>query len=143
MKAHIVRIGNSQGIRIPKLLLTETGLEGEVEIEVRGTHLVIRAAGADTATPGRVAEPGMVSEGMPAWGHEAEGGGGGLSALLDRVATGEEIVLDRGGRPVAKLVPLPAAPRRPGRLKGRIAIGSDFDEPLPADIAAAFRGEAG
>jgi antitoxin (DNA-binding transcriptional repressor) of toxin-antitoxin stability system/virulence-associated protein VagC len=140
MKTRIVRIGNSQGIRIPKLMLAETGLEGEIEIEVRGTQLVIRAAGEGASAISREAgEPGMVSEGMPAWAVEREG----LSALLDRVATGEEIVLDRGGRPVAKLVPLPAAPRRPGRLKGRIAIGSDFDAPLPPDIAAAFRGEAG
>jgi antitoxin (DNA-binding transcriptional repressor) of toxin-antitoxin stability system/virulence-associated protein VagC len=142
MKTRIVRIGNSQGIRIPKLMLAETGLEGEIEIEVRGTQLVIRAAGAGaSAIPREAGEPGMVSERMPAWASERESGG--LSELLDRVATGEEIVLDRGGRPVAKLVPLPAAPRRPGRLKGRIAIGSDFDEPLPPDIAAAFRGEAG
>lgn len=41
MKTKIVRIGNSQGIRIPKPLLEQTGLEGEVEIEARGTHLVI------------------------------------------------------------------------------------------------------
>jgi prevent-host-death family protein len=64
-----------------------------------------------------------------------------LSSLLDRVAAGEHIVIAKDGKPVAKLVPLTAAPRRPGRLKGRICIASDFDAQLPEDIAAAFRGE--
>ena len=41
-KARIVRIGNSQGIRIPKLLLEQAGLGEEVEIEARGGQLVIR-----------------------------------------------------------------------------------------------------
>jgi len=64
-----------------------------------------------------------------------------LSRLLDRVAQGEEIIIAKSGRPVAKLVRLSAEPRRPGRLKGRIRIGPDFDEPLPEKILAAFRGE--
>ena len=42
MKTHIVRIGNSQGIRIPKPLLEETGLHGEVEITAEAGSLVIR-----------------------------------------------------------------------------------------------------
>jgi antitoxin MazE len=41
VKARIVRIGNSRGIRIPKLLIDQTGLGGEVEIMVRGSTLVI------------------------------------------------------------------------------------------------------
>jgi antitoxin MazE len=41
MKAKIVRIGNSQGLRIPKLLLEQTGMEGEVEIRVKDRSLVI------------------------------------------------------------------------------------------------------
>lgn len=44
MKARIVKIGNSQGIRIPKPLLEQTGLNGEVEIEVRNDTLVIARA---------------------------------------------------------------------------------------------------
>lgn len=44
MRARIVRIGNSQGVRIPKPLLEETGLDGEVEIEVNDNTLVIRTA---------------------------------------------------------------------------------------------------
>ena len=44
MKTRIVRIGNSQGIRIPKLLLEQSGLADEVELEVRSDEIVIRAA---------------------------------------------------------------------------------------------------
>lgn len=65
-----------------------------------------------------------------------------LSRLLDRVAHGEEIVLAKSGKPVAKLVPFPAEARRPGRLKGKIRMAPDFDAPLPESIAAAFRGES-
>lgn len=64
-----------------------------------------------------------------------------LSRLLERVAQGEEVIIAKSGRPVAKLVPVPAEPRRPGRLKGRIRLGPDFDEPLPEEVLAAFRGE--
>jgi prevent-host-death family protein len=64
-----------------------------------------------------------------------------LSRLLERVEGGEEIVIARNRTPVAKLVPLAAEPRRPGRLRGRIEIAADFDAPLPAEVAAAFRGE--
>lgn len=64
-----------------------------------------------------------------------------LSRLLDRVAAGEEIVLGKHGKPIAKLVPVQAVTRRPGRLKGKIKIAADFDAPLPDDLAAAFQGE--
>jgi antitoxin MazE len=43
MKTRIVPIGNSQGIRIPKPLLEQTGLAGEVEITAKGESLIIRA----------------------------------------------------------------------------------------------------
>lgn len=65
-----------------------------------------------------------------------------LSRLLDRVVDGEEIVIAKSGRPVAKLVRFLSEPRRPGRLKGKIRMASDFDDPLPESIAAAFRGES-
>lgn len=42
MKSHIITIGNSRGVRIPKLMLEQTGLAGEVEISVRGETVVIR-----------------------------------------------------------------------------------------------------
>ncbi len=44
VKTRIVRIGNSHGIRIPKPLLEQVGLAGEVELEVQDNHLVVRAA---------------------------------------------------------------------------------------------------
>ena len=44
MKTRIVRIGNSQGIRIPKLLLEQTGLRGHVEISAQDDSLIIRPA---------------------------------------------------------------------------------------------------
>ena len=46
MKARLVRIGNSQGVRIPKPLLEQTRLRDEVDIEVEDDHLVIRAVSA-------------------------------------------------------------------------------------------------
>jgi prevent-host-death family protein len=64
-----------------------------------------------------------------------------LSKLLESVEAGEEIVIARSGKPVAKLVPLKPQPRRPGRLKRKIKVHSDFDAPLPEDIARVFRGE--
>jgi prevent-host-death family protein len=66
-----------------------------------------------------------------------------LSQLLDRAAAGEEIVIARAGRPVARLVALaePASRRRiPGGWQGKVSIASDFEE-LPAEIEAAFLGE--
>jgi antitoxin MazE len=46
MKADIIRIGNSQGIRIPKPVLEQCGLEGQVEMEVKDGKLVIEPARA-------------------------------------------------------------------------------------------------
>ncbi|MDA2930145.1 type II toxin-antitoxin system prevent-host-death family antitoxin [Acidobacteria bacterium AH-259-O06] len=64
-----------------------------------------------------------------------------LSRLLDRAAKGEEIIIARNDRPIAKLVPITGRERRPGRLKGKIRISPDFDAPLPAEIQAAFEGD--
>ena len=66
-----------------------------------------------------------------------------LSRLLESVAEGEEIIIARAGKPVAKLVPLKSKRRRPGGLKGKIRIHSDFDAPLPDAIAEAFQGDSG
>ena len=65
-----------------------------------------------------------------------------LSKLLDRVAEGEELVLGKAGKPMARLVPYREVrqPRKPGRLAGKIWIASDFDE-TPEDIIAAFEGD--
>jgi prevent-host-death family protein len=66
-----------------------------------------------------------------------------LSRLLERVAKGEEIVIAKAGRPVARLMPFdePAKPRKPGSARGKIWMAPDFDDPLPEEIMAAFRGE--
>ncbi len=64
-----------------------------------------------------------------------------LSRLLERAAQGEEIVIAKSGRPIAKLVRVTAEPRKPGRLKGRIHIRPGFDEPLPEEIMTVFRGD--
>lgn len=66
-----------------------------------------------------------------------------LSRLVDRAAAGEEIVIAKAGRPVARLVPLQEAPprRTPGRWKGQMWIAPDFDAPLPDDVLADFEGE--
>ncbi len=63
-----------------------------------------------------------------------------LSRLVERAAAGEEIVIAKGGRPLARLVPLArrTAPRELGFLAGRVHVGADFDAPLPDDLAAAF-----
>jgi prevent-host-death family protein len=63
-----------------------------------------------------------------------------LSRLLLRVESGEEIVIARGGRPIARLVPIRRAPRprRPGRFVGRGHIADDFNAPLPPDVLAGF-----
>jgi prevent-host-death family protein len=65
-----------------------------------------------------------------------------LSRLLARVAAGEEIVIAKGGRPIAALVPLGAAAqeRRPGSARGKIVIGEDFDAPLPEALLRGFTG---
>jgi prevent-host-death family protein len=73
-----------------------------------------------------------------------------LSRLLAAVEKGEEVVIARDGRPVARLVRIRARSRarvredrRPGFLKAKIWIGPDFEKPLPPEILAAFRGDRG
>ena len=66
-----------------------------------------------------------------------------LSRLVERAAAGEEIVIAKAGRPVARLVPLAKpGPRRLDLLSGQVRVGPDFDAPLPPSIAAAFKSEA-
>jgi prevent-host-death family protein len=52
-----------------------------------------------------------------------------LSRLIEDVASGNEILIAKGGRPMARLVPLGRddSPRRPGLLKGKLRIAEDFD----------------
>jgi prevent-host-death family protein len=59
-----------------------------------------------------------------------------FSKLIERVRLGEEIVIAKAGRPVARLVPVvpDARGRKPGSAKGQIVMADDFDAPLPDDI---------
>ncbi len=66
-----------------------------------------------------------------------------LSRLLERVVAGEEVVIAKAGRPIAKLVRYEMAPlseRTPGFWRGKVKIAKDFDV-LSDEVAAAFRGE--
>jgi prevent-host-death family protein len=65
-----------------------------------------------------------------------------FSKLVERAAAGEEIIIGKAGKPVARLVPYKESPpqRKPGSMKGKIRIARDFDD-LPDDVPAAFKGE--
>ena len=62
-----------------------------------------------------------------------------LSALIEEVQRGNEIIVAKAGKPVAKLIAYrgPATPRKPGAMAGEIWIAPDFDE-LPDDMAESF-----
>jgi prevent-host-death family protein len=62
-----------------------------------------------------------------------------LSKLLERVQAGEEVVIAKAGRPVARLVPFARPGKRAlGLDAGQGFIAADFDAPLPADVIADF-----
>ena len=63
-----------------------------------------------------------------------------LSRLVERAEHGEEIIIARSGRPVARLVPLEGQerPRVFGRMRGKIRVADDFDAPLPDEILDRF-----
>ena len=64
-----------------------------------------------------------------------------LSELVDRAASGEEIVIAKAGKPVARLVALRVRERTPGRGAGRVRIAPDFDAPLPPAVLSDFEGD--
>ena len=62
-----------------------------------------------------------------------------LSRLVEEAAEGEEIIIAKAGRPVARLVALPSdKPRKLGLLKGKFTIPDDFDAPLSDDVLRDF-----
>ncbi len=65
-----------------------------------------------------------------------------LSRLLDQVEGGEEVVIARAGKPVARLLPMqaPEGRRVLGAFAGMLNIPEDFDAPLPEDVLALFEG---
>jgi prevent-host-death family protein len=63
-----------------------------------------------------------------------------LSKLLARVSAGEEVIIARAGKPIARLVPITERPQKrvPGSAKGKVFISPDFDTPLPESVLEAL-----
>lgn len=63
-----------------------------------------------------------------------------FSKLLERVALGEEVIIAKAGKPVAKLVPLNDEPKTRilGSAKGEFVVPDDFNDPLPKEIEDLF-----
>lgn len=63
-----------------------------------------------------------------------------LSRLLEKVAVGEEVIIAKAGKPVAKLVPVENAPRKRalGTAKGEFVVPDDFNDPLPPEVEESF-----
>jgi prevent-host-death family protein len=66
-----------------------------------------------------------------------------LSRLLDAAVAGEEVIIAKAGKPIARLVPVEQKKeqrRKLGTLAGKLHVPDDFDDPLPDDILADFEG---
>ena len=65
-----------------------------------------------------------------------------LSKLVEQAAAGQDVVIARGGKPVARLTRLQAPQRkiRFGLLKGKVKVAKDFDAPLTDDVLGQFEG---
>jgi prevent-host-death family protein len=65
-----------------------------------------------------------------------------LSRLVEAAAAGEEIIIAKSGKPLARLGPLvgPRQKRRLGVLAGKLRVPEDFDAPLPDEVIEAFDG---
>jgi len=65
-----------------------------------------------------------------------------LSQLVDKAASGEDVVVSRNGKPLVRITRLEGARRRIkfGVLKGKVTVREDFDAPLPDSVLAAFEG---
>ena len=67
-----------------------------------------------------------------------------LSELVEQARQGATVVIAKNGTPLAKLVALDAAPKRPiifGLMKGEFEVPDDFDAPLSDDLLAMFEGK--
>jgi prevent-host-death family protein len=66
-----------------------------------------------------------------------------LSRLVEEAAAGRDVIIARGGKPVARLTRLapPLRKLRFGVLKGKVKVAKDFDAPLPANVLALFDGD--
>jgi len=111
-RAHIrfIRVDNQQVLQIRKHLTFWSGLV-RLYIEGRWTMYIINISEAKAH----------------------------LSALIKKVIAGNEVIIGKAGKPVARLVRYERSeePRSPGALRGKIRIADDFDE-LPDDIARVF-----
>jgi len=66
-----------------------------------------------------------------------------FSKLVEKAAQGEEIVIAKAGKPIARLValePVKRQKRKPGALKGRGWVADDFDAPLPEEMLRQWYG---
>jgi len=65
-----------------------------------------------------------------------------LSKLVERAAAGKDVIIARGGKPIARLTQLktPSRKIRFGLLKGKVRVAKDFDAPLPAEVLEQFEG---
>ena len=63
-----------------------------------------------------------------------------LSQLVDAAAAGEEIIIAKSGKPLARLCPLAQEPRKRvlGRLRGKLIVPDDFDAPLSDEVLELF-----
>lgn len=59
-----------------------------------------------------------------------------LSSLVERAASGEEIIIAKNGKPMARLMPLarPKRKRKLGHLAGTLVLGGELDEPVDIEI---------
>ena len=66
-----------------------------------------------------------------------------FSRLVELAAGGEEVIIAKSGKPVARLVAyaIKGAVRRPGSMRGKIRIKKNFDAPLPKELLDAFEGK--
>lgn len=65
-----------------------------------------------------------------------------LSQLVDKAASGEDVVVSRNGKPLVRITRLEGRKQhiKFGLLKGKLTVPVDFDAPLPEDVLASFEG---